>query len=133
LNALRQLCRELVWSWSEAHHNTEKNEYSNPNGDVQATQPEKKPLHIPTGAPDFLFQRGQLNPLLDGCQAFPMDHHSARMLHPLAESHVTSQNPYESNEFHRSFSFPLFILAGKAAGCATHKNFCATQTGAQEY
>jgi hypothetical protein len=131
LYALRQLFRELVRR--ETHHDAEDKVDSNSNSNIEAAKPEKKALHIPTGALDLLFQWGKFNPFLDCRQTFPMNHPSAVVLHPLPESHVTGQDTYKRHEFHRMFSFHLFILAGKAAGCNTRRTFVATQSGAQEY
>jgi hypothetical protein len=109
LYALRQLFRELVRR--EAQHNTEDNKGSDPDSNIQASKPEEKALHIPTGTLDLLLQRGELYTLLDRGQSFPVNHDAAVMLHPLPESHVTGQDTYKRYEFHRMFSFHLFILA----------------------
>jgi hypothetical protein len=120
LYALRQLLRELVRR--ETQHDSENNKDPNPEGNIQAAKPEKKALHIPAGTHYLLFQRGKLDPLLDCCQSFPVNHDPAVMLHPLPESHVNGQDTHERDEFHRTFSFRLFILASKAAGCEASKN-----------
>ena len=110
LDARRQVFRELVRG--EAHHYTEKNEHANPERNIQAAKPEKKALHIPTGALDLLLQRGKVNPLLNRCQPFPVDHDPTVMLHPLPKCHVTGQNPYEAtNSIERS---PFACLYSRA-------------------